>query len=245
MEIKEIFNHWAQGTQKRYKDKQWLLSKWEIFEGIEWPKEKIDLMIRHIAKGLDIGKSDVLLDVGCGGGWIANALRPYAKRVLGVDIAREMLSCAQEVCGKGGLVCGEAARIPLKSESVDRVLAYFVFINIEDDRYIEQSLSEIVRVVKKRGRVLVGQLPTQEGSTRYDKAKDEYLQYCEGTFKIGKNIREKKSPRIKLFDRDRIADFLKKENIRYQFRDSFNPFYHSGEPETVDWRFDIVLENTK
>ncbi|HOW36127.1 MAG TPA: methyltransferase domain-containing protein [Candidatus Omnitrophota bacterium] len=244
MELKEIFDHWARRTRGRYKDKQWLLSKWEIFEGVEWPKEKVDLMTRHIARGLNIGKSDVLLDLGCGGGWIAGALRPYAKKIFGVDISREMLFLAQEVCGRGSFVCGQAAGIPLKSESVDRVLSYFVFINIEDDWYIQQSLLEIVRVLKKGGRALLGQLPDRNGSARYDNAKGDYLRYCEGAFKIGKNIREKESPLIKLFDRNQLAGFLDKQNIRYQFRDSFNPFYRPGEPETVDWRFDLILENT-
>ena len=37
MELKKIFNSWAGSVQKDYANKQWLLSKWELFEGIEWP----------------------------------------------------------------------------------------------------------------------------------------------------------------------------------------------------------------
>jgi hypothetical protein len=29
--------------------------------------------------------------------------------------------------------------------------------------------------------------------------------------------------------------------LRHEIRPSFNPFYRPGEPETVRWRFDLVI----
>lgn len=242
-ELRQLFDHWAHETQKRYGNKQWLLSKWEIIEGVEWPRQKIDLMIKNIRDGLDLRKSDVLLDLGCGGGWISGALASHARKVFGLDFSEEMLRCARQMYGRNIFVCGEIGKLPFKSEVADRVLAYFVLINIDDDRYIEGAIREIMRVLKKGGRALVGQLPDKDGSGKYDKAKARYREYCQSVFKLGQDVRGKNPPMIKLFDRKRLADFLRSENIRYQIRDSFNPFYRPGEPLTADWRFDLVLEN--
>lgn len=244
MTLRKTFEDWASRAKDKYAPKQWLLSKWEVVEGIEWPEEKIRLMTENISASLGLKKKDSLIDLGCGGGWILSALGKTASEVYGLDFSMSMLACAAKTVGRGNFVCGEIGALPLKPETFSRALSYFVFMNFTDDAYIEKCLLEIFRILKKGGRALVGQLPYKESSSRYDAAKKEYLAYCLKKYKMGESNRDVSHPPIKLFDRDRISAFLKSQGIRHSFRDSFNPFYRLGEPVTVDWRFDLVLEKT-
>ena len=119
--------------------------------------------------------------------------------------------------------------------------AYFVFINLTQERYIQDSLLQINRILKQGGRAVIGQLPDRRGSKDYDKAKEDYLNYCQKKFDIKKEIRPYRPP-IKLFDKASLMEWLRKKNIPVRAVDSFNPFYRPGGPKTVSWRFDLVLE---
>lgn len=242
MELREMFDAWAKSTQKQYLHKQWLLSKWEVIEGVEWPPEKIAVMLESIYDGLSLKKTDMLADLGCGGGWISSLLKPFVRKVNGVDMSFGMLDHARQIMGAGGLICGSIDALPIKAEMFDKVLSYFVFINFSDDAFAEACLHEIMRVLKAGGIAMIGQLPDREKASDYDREKKTYLSYCEKNFSIGKNKRDVYTPPIKLFDRERLVDFLEKAKFSYEIRDSFNPFYRPGEPLLIDWRFDLILK---
>ena len=190
MELKAIFDSWAKNSQGRFAKQQWLLSKWEVVEGIEWPQEKKEKMVRDICQSLQISKSDSLIELGCGGGWLLESLRPRVKKIYGLDISYQMLMNAEALRQKGILVCGELGFLPFRSSVLSHVMSYFVFLNIRDEAYIEKSIVEILRVLKKNGRALIGQLADQGGSSKYDKDKQEYLAYCRKVYKLGENHRE-------------------------------------------------------
>ena len=241
MELKKIFDSWAGTAKKDYARKQWLLSKWELFEGIEWTQEKKDLMVKSIANGLQLRKTHALLDLGCGGGWILKQLKPRVKKIYGLDFSQRMLAFALKVCPGEKFISGEISTLPFKDGSFDRALSYYVFLNFTDDRYVERSLMEILRVLKKGGRALIGQLPDKNRSRQYDLAKREHLAYCHEHFVLGKNIRDTFPPPLRLSDRVKLGRFLKDRKIKHRFLKSFNPFYRRGKPALIDWRFDLVL----
>ena len=217
MELKKIFNAWAHQVKPEYARKQWLLSKWEMCEGIDWPPDKQEIMLKSIQRSLQLNSVDVLIDLGCGGGWISNALRPYVSQLKGLDISLEMLKHFQTVNIPSECVCGEIAAIPFKSNSFDKLLCYYVFINFSDDRYIERSLIEIVRILKKGGRALIGQLPDKNGSGQYDQAKKEYMQYNRNRLDPGIDTSDIFPPPLKLFDKEQLIHFLKKQNVHFYF----------------------------
>ncbi len=241
MELKEIFNHWAKSVHPDYAHQQWLLSKWEVFEGIEWSAAKIDLMVKTIAQGLSLKISDCLIDLGCGAGWILQALLSRCAKGVGLDISWEMLKMATRKA-RVNYLCGEIGQLPLRSESFDCALVYYVFLNFRDYRYVEQSLLEIFRILKPGGRALIGQLPDQNCSADYELAKADHLQFCQRHYLLGKNNRDLYLPPLRLFDRNRLKDFLGKYNMDHRFLPSFNPFFREGKPEVIDWRFDLILE---
>ena len=240
--LKTIFNEWAQKADNAYIEKQWILSKWEILDGIDWPASKIDLLFQTIRRGLKLNQSDSLVDIGCGGGWIFTGLKPHARKVTGLDFSLEMLKHAQ-IAGKGSdLICGDALHLPVKDGSFDCAICYFVFVNFSNSEDVTQAIREMMRVLKKGGRALIGHVPDRNFSSVYDVAKKEYLEYCHKTFAVGKNIRDDCLIQVYTLERKFFMELLEKEKIAYQIRDSFNPFYRPGQPETVEWRFDVVLE---
>ena len=88
-----------------------------------------------------------------------------------------MLSNTKEICPEISFVCGNIGELPFKDGIADRALCYFVLINMMDDFDIQNAIIDIMRILKKGGRALIGQLPDKSCSYDYDKSKQEYLQY--------------------------------------------------------------------
>jgi len=190
MDLKKLFDSWGQAARKDYAQKQWLLSKWEVVEGIEWPQEKIRLMIMTISAGLELKSTDSLVDLGCGGGWILQALGPMVGRIAGVDFSLSMLDNALMICPQDTFLGGEIGWLPFRDGSWDKALSYFVFLNFMEDDFVDKALADVFRILKKGGRAMIGQLPDRTRSQDYDRAKQDYLQYCRETFQLGKSNRE-------------------------------------------------------
>lgn len=240
-DIKDLFDRWAGGAGDRYAREQWLLSKWEVMDGVIWPPEKIGLMRDTIIAGLRPAPMETLVDLGCGGGWILHQLQPFVRQGAGLDFSAPMLDQARRFCPESVFVRGEIGRLPFRTESFDCALCYFVFINFRDEAYTVQALEEIARVLKKGGRALIGQLPDARQSAAYDRAKAAYMQYCRTTFSLGESHRDHCRVPQALFERRALQRHLNRTGLVYEFRDAFNPFFRPGEPETVSWRFDIIL----
>lgn len=239
MSLKDLFNNWAQETDKRYKDQQWLLSKWDTLDGVDWPDEKIGLMLNHIRRYLRLERTHCFLDVGCGGGWILDRLGPCVATSFGCDLSLAMLS---NVSGRYPVFNADACQLPVQSDVMDRVLCYFVFINFMDLDMVSSAIREIVRVLEPGGRALLGQLPDQTQSQVYDVEKRSYVNYCQDHFRIFRNTRDVHAIPIQLFERRFFSDLLEHLNCGFQFVPAFNPFYRPGQPAEINWRFDIVVE---
>jgi ubiquinone/menaquinone biosynthesis C-methylase UbiE len=241
MELKTQFEEWAQFSGGKFTRRQWLLAKWEVADGIVWPEEKITVMMRTITDALGLEPSHDLADLGCGGGWILQRLMPLAKTCVGLDFSRNMLENAFGIVPREKLVQGAIGQLPFKAEAFDRILCYFVLINMLDDKKVEHSIEDMFRIVKKGGRVVVGQLPDRAGSADYDRAKAEYFEFCCSRDGLGENFRDKNRMPQKLFDVPTLKAFLNRQGWRHEFRPSFNPFWRPGAPETVNWRFDLIV----
>jgi len=124
MELKTLFDSWAEKVDGDYAEKQWMLSKWEVVEGIQWPQEKVAQMVQSIMEGLQLKTTDTLFDLGCGGGWILKALAPYIKKGVGVDFSLPMLSNARVLSPSETFVCGEIGKLPLRDNSCECILCF-------------------------------------------------------------------------------------------------------------------------
>ncbi|MGQ3684505.1 MAG: methyltransferase domain-containing protein [Candidatus Loosdrechtia sp.] len=115
----------------------------------------ISATLRETLKRLDIKPTDTLLDVGCGTGTLLEAISqkyPSAK-LVGTDISREMLRIAyRKQFKKCSLVESNSRQLPFHSESFDMVVSCNAFHYF---RMPEECLSEIARVLKPQGRIVI------------------------------------------------------------------------------------------
>jgi len=109
---------------------------------------------------VDIGQSDVILDVGCGGGRTVGKLaaRASAGRVVGIDYSGESVRASQrenaELIGRGRVAIEQASvsLLPFPDDTFDLVTAietHFWWPNLPQD------MVEVHRVVKPGGRIAI------------------------------------------------------------------------------------------
>lgn len=93
------------------------------------------------------------LDVCCGTGDIAFALRDGGARVVGLDFSAPMLRVAQERSAVGvGFLRGDAQRLPFAGNSFDTVTVGYGLRNLAS---WQRGLEEMWRVARPGGRILV------------------------------------------------------------------------------------------
>lgn len=98
--------------------------------------------------------AETVLDAGCGTGLSSYMLSLRKRRVIGVDLSELFLCRGLAYQRSPNLLraAGDMIHLPLKSEMFDLVASYLVISFIPD---IPQALSEIVRVLKPGGLVLI------------------------------------------------------------------------------------------
>lgn len=98
-----------------------------------------------------------VLDVACGPGFVALEFAKHARRVVGVDLTREMVERARALARKEKAENitfrrADAYRLPFSAGSFHRVVTRASFHHFPEP---ERVLREMVRVMKKRGRILI------------------------------------------------------------------------------------------
>lgn len=104
----------------------------------------------QLLESLYLQPKGILLDAGGGTGRVAAILHEYTETVVVADLSLGMLRYSHQK----GLNCVNTSMesIPLNSDSVDRIIMMDTFHHLENQ---EQSVSELYRVLKPRGRLLI------------------------------------------------------------------------------------------
>ncbi len=91
-----------------------------------------------------------VLEVGCGAGAMARAVKLYRPDldVTGIDISKKAISQARKASSGVKFLEGNAYKIPFKDKSFDAVLMFDLLEHLEDPK---RSLNEIRRVLKPGG----------------------------------------------------------------------------------------------
>ena len=95
-----------------------------------------------------------VLDVGCGTGAFAGALRPLGYETYGVDASLGMLTEASRD-GRAEVVVGRGERLPFQRGSFDLAITIATLHHITDPVRIARTLAEMLRVVRPGGMVVV------------------------------------------------------------------------------------------
>ncbi|MET9362049.1 class I SAM-dependent methyltransferase [Streptomyces sp. NPDC006632] len=88
-----------------------------------------------------------ILDIACGTGIVTSRLRGPERTVVGVDRSPGMLSLAGQRL-PGGVVCGDATRLPFASKGVDAVVIVWLLHLLPDPASV---LAEAARVLRPGG----------------------------------------------------------------------------------------------
>jgi demethylmenaquinone methyltransferase/2-methoxy-6-polyprenyl-1,4-benzoquinol methylase len=116
---------------------------------------------RKTVRLCQVDPSEVVLDVACGTGDLAQAfVSGGAVRVIGVDFTQQMLRLADRRCADAAVrdarpvayVGGDAMRLPVADESVDIVSIAFGIRNVTDPAV---AVAEFARVLRCGGRLAI------------------------------------------------------------------------------------------
>lgn len=97
-----------------------------------------------------LGPDDLLLDLGCGTGWLVKKLSAKGKSAIGLDANDSDFGKYPEVTSK--LMKGDIYDLPLDAGTVDLVTSRWVFEHLDDPA---AAVAEIARVLKPAGRALI------------------------------------------------------------------------------------------
>jgi demethylmenaquinone methyltransferase / 2-methoxy-6-polyprenyl-1,4-benzoquinol methylase len=123
---------------------------------------RYDLLNRVLSAGLDqrwrraaldaiaVGPADVLLDLACGTGDLAELARARGARVVAVEFAREMLRRAARRASGAAFAQGDALALPLRDGAVSAVACGFALRNFAD---LRAACAEMARVLAPGGRL--------------------------------------------------------------------------------------------
>lgn len=129
--------------------------------------DPLDLLLRTAG----VTASDTVLDLGCGPGLVSCAFAAKAAHVTGLDIAPAMLESAKARQVEHSLanmtwLCGDVSALPFADNSFSMVVTRYTFHHFLSPSSV---LSEMVRVCRPGGRVVVADVtPEEEKLAAYD-----------------------------------------------------------------------------
>jgi len=113
-------------------------------------KVKIPWVLERLEKHFGPSREIQLLDVGCGAGFLTNALSSSGYKMTGLDLSKESLHVAQkyDFGGNAKYVEGDAYQLPFADASFDGVTCMDFLEHVNDP---ERVIAEIARVLKPNG----------------------------------------------------------------------------------------------
>ncbi len=104
--------------------------------------------------GMPFAEGSRILELGCGNGKTASALTEMGYSVTGVDFSESAVKMCSEMNIGAEFVCSPADKLPFPDNSFDGAVAFHVLEHLSS-RELKDTVSELIRTVKKGGHVLV------------------------------------------------------------------------------------------
>jgi SAM-dependent methyltransferase len=98
--------------------------------------------------------TDLVLDYGCGPGYMAAAVAPFVRRVEAIDISKGVLACAHVLNGASNIDYETPQSAEARDEGVDLAYSFAVIQHLTDEA-LGRSLALLRRRVRRGGVLLI------------------------------------------------------------------------------------------
>jgi ubiquinone/menaquinone biosynthesis C-methylase UbiE len=175
--------------EKWQKDRGYI-KLWE--KSYSWKRVKEEIL-KRIKKKNELK----VFEFGCGGGlWLRWFKEEYNAKIFGIDNSKIGLEMAKKIIPKAILKFGDVRKVPFKKEIFDLVFCLGLIVHF-NDKDIQKILSEMYRVTKKGGNVIV---------TTPNRSKQSLLRLYKNIFGAGKRERD--------IGANQIRDFLENAGFK-------------------------------
>ncbi|MET3852796.1 class I SAM-dependent methyltransferase [Paenibacillus sp. OAE614] len=127
------------------------------------------IVIRKLIEQLDIGEHDRILDVGCGRGFVLNALAKQISsgKAIGIDIWNPRDQSGNDpkvtlhnaelegIRSRVEVIHADARKLPFDNDTFDKVVSSLVIHNIQEPKERRKAIEEMVRVLKGGGQAAI------------------------------------------------------------------------------------------
>jgi ubiquinone/menaquinone biosynthesis C-methylase UbiE len=120
-------------------------------EDLPWMRAAFTQLVTLVSRS----GGGLVLDVGCGPGWITGYLVEQGVDAFGVDISSEMIRIARHNNPGVRFESTSLFRLPADDSTLAAVVCWFVLHHLPDED-VEAALAEMTRVLKPGGVLLLG-----------------------------------------------------------------------------------------
>jgi len=124
---------------------------WKFNSKRFWGTRREIVLTENVLHNLPRGNY-IILDVGCGDGFLAHLLTLQEIEVVGIDISPYRIKFAHEKCPEANFIIADGRHIPLCTGKFKFVVCCEVFEHVPDYTLI---IEEIFRVIKRDGKLIV------------------------------------------------------------------------------------------
>jgi len=135
----------------------------------KWMKKFYPEIIRDISNKLDLNKNDDLLDIGCGSAKITFKLSKLTKSVTAIDHPDIIKSIKYS---KIKFIKGSFLDIKIPLEKFNKILIYSLIHYLENKRELFLIIDKSLKLLKKNGLLLIGDIPNLDKKKRFKKSLD-------------------------------------------------------------------------
>lgn len=131
---------------------------------------KTNLILKELKRKFG-KKSVVILDAGCGTGWHSKILSKKGHNVFGIDLSKNQISQAKRNSPSSSFKIGDILSIPFNKNAFDVSYTINTIHHLASLKEQKKALSELARVTKKDGLIIVHEMNTKNPIIRF------YLNY--------------------------------------------------------------------
>jgi len=186
----------------------------------------VDQIVDLIKLRLKLSKSDNLLEVGCGAGMLLIPVSKYVKQVSGVDYSEPLVKALKKHFDVKVLV-SEARKLPFNDNEFNKILCHSVFQYFPSLNYAKKSVSEMIRVCNRGGRILIMDIP----DLAKKKACDDYRMSLNPEKALKDNLRHL------FYPKSFFKEICGKNNLKHEIWDCNISGYNNSK-----FRFNILIE---